>query len=65
MIPKYNYEQKVSFNWDENKTINGYVYIIDRNGIFADNTSVYYDIMSDDDKCLYKHIKEDELRARE
>ena len=59
--PKYNYDDKVEFDISD-KTVKGYVYIIDKYGIWEDNSDVYYDIMTFDETMLYKHIKEPNLR---
>ena len=59
--PKYNYDDKVEFNID-NKPVKGYIYIVDKYGIWEDNSDVYYDIMSLDETMLYKHIKEPNVR---
>ena len=58
--PKFNYDDKVTFMID-NRIVTGYVYIIDKYGIWEDNSDVYYDIMSEDETMLYKHIREDNL----
>ncbi len=58
--PKYNYDDKVMFVIDD-VPISGYVYIIDKDGVFEDNSDVYYDIMTEDETMLYKHIREDNL----
>lgn len=59
--PKFNYDDKVTFMIDD-KIVKGYVYIIDKYGIWEDNSDVYYDIMSEDETMLYKHIREDNLK---
>lgn len=38
--------------------IYGAVVIIDMNGTFEDNSQIYYDIWSEHDNMLYKHIPE-------
>ena len=58
---KFNYNDKVMFVIN-GIPIKGYVYIIDRYGVFEDSSSVYYDIMSEDETMLYKHIKEDNIK---
>lgn len=58
--PKFNYNDKVMFVIDD-VPIKGYVYIIDKYGVFEDNSNVYYDIMAEDENMLYKHIREDSL----
>lgn len=59
--PKFNYNDKVMFVID-GIPIKGYVYIIDKYGVFEDSSSVYYDIMSEDETMLYKHIREDNIK---
>ena len=59
--PKYNYNDKVTFNIDS-RPVKGYVYIINKYGTWEDNSDVYYDIMSEDETMLYKHIREDCLK---
>ena len=65
MIPKYNYNDIVSFSiideWGFETILTGKVYIIDRNGTFEQHKEVSYDIMVDDyngNHCLFKHIVE-------
>lgn len=65
MIPKYNYNDIVSFKIkdedDVERTLTGKVYIIDRYGTFEQHEEVSYDIMVDDynngNPCLIKHIR--------
>lgn len=59
--PKFNYNDKVMFVIDD-VPVKGYIYIIDKYGIWEDNSDVYYDIMTEDETMLYKHIREDCLR---
>lgn len=55
--PKFEYGDKVKFTINnEEKT--GSIYIIDRYGTFEDDSDVNYDIINDDETCLYKHINE-------
>ena len=69
MIPKYNYNDIVSFKIkDENDIehiLTGKVYIIDRYGTFEQHEEVSYDIMVDnynnENSCLIKHIRESQL----
>lgn len=56
--PKYLYGQSVEFKLN-NKTKRGIIYIIDPYGTFEDDSDVSYDIFVEDEKCLYKHIRED------
>lgn len=65
MIPKYNYDDIVSFSTIDEEgfetVLTGKVRIIDRNGTFEQHKEVSYDIMVDDyhgNPCLFKHIVE-------
>lgn len=66
MIPKYNYNDIVSFKIkdedDVERTLTGKVYIIDRYGTFEQHEEVSYDIIVDDyndgNPCLIKHTRE-------
>ena len=64
--PKFKLGDKVRFVIDNKEKV-GEVYIIDRWGTFFDDSDVSYDIMIDNDqeKCLYKHIREDGVSAVE
>ena len=57
--PKYKIGDSVKFNI-EGKEKTGTVHIVDKYGIFEDNSCVSYDIMSEYEgsKCLFKHIPE-------
>lgn len=57
MEAKYKKGDLVKFKL-EDKLYSGTVYIVDHDGIWEDKTSVYYDILSETDNCLYKHIRE-------
>jgi hypothetical protein len=58
--PKYNLGDTVSFVLDD-KLIVGEIAIIDRWGTFEDNSDVSYDVLSESQNCLYKHIREDKI----
>jgi len=36
----------------------GYIYVVDANGVLEDQRHVHYDIMVPDENCLYKHVNE-------
>ena len=55
--PKFELNDKVSFTLQE-KTIEGVVYIVDAYGTFENPNEVSYDVFSDDENVLYKHIPE-------
>lgn len=58
--PIYNLGDTVSFILEETLIV-GEIAIIDKYGTFEDNSDVSYDIFSEKDNCLYKHIREDEI----
>lgn len=67
--PKFEYGQKVRFtisdqNGNSIKKI-GTIEIIDRYGTFFDTSDVSYDILVEDENCLYKHITERIVEATE
>ena len=68
MIPKYNYDDIVSFKIkdynDKERILTGKVYIIDKYGTFEQHEEVSYDIMVDDSeegRILFKHIMESSI----
>ena len=67
--PKFEYGQKVRFTiTDQNgNSIEkiGTIEIIDRYGTFFDTSDVSYDILVEDENCLYKHITERIVEATE
>lgn len=58
--PKHKYGDLVQFEFN-GKVKNGTISIIDAYGTFYDKKNVYYDVMVEDDNCLYKHICEKDL----
>lgn len=58
--PKYKYGDIVQFNINGVKKV-GKIEIIDKYGIFFDNTDVFYDVLVEPELCLYKHIREDHI----
>lgn len=68
MIPKYNYNDIVSFKIkdynDKERILTGKMYIIDKYGTFEQHEEVSYDIMVDDSeegRILFKHIRESSI----
>lgn len=59
--PKFKIGDKVSFKL-EDKTITGEIHIIDPYGTFEDDSDVSYDIFSESENCLFKHINETLVR---
>ena len=55
--PQFKVGDKVRF-FVQDTMYTGYVYIVDAYGTFEYPDDVSYDIMLEDEKCLYKHIPE-------
>ena len=60
--PIYRHKQNVEFDLKD-RTVHGKVYIIDKFGTFEKDDEVSYDIFSEEDNCLYKHIPESMVRS--
>ena len=70
--PKYQESDIVKFdiiplNSDESIECEGWVYVVDKYGIFGYNDDVYYDVMVENyndtgEKMLVKHIKESNIK---
>ena len=56
-MPKYNLGDIVKFKI-QNEIKEGKIYIIDKYGTFDDNSDVSYDVLVENENCLYKHILE-------
>lgn len=59
--PKYKEGDIVKFRLQFHGTNiikEGIIYIVDKYGIFADNSDVYYDIFNEEENILYKHFIE-------
>lgn len=57
----------IPFNSDESIECEGYIFIVDKWGIFGYDDDVYYDIMVEDynntgERMLVKHIKESDIK---
>ena len=67
--PKFEYGQKVRFTISDQNGNSiekiGTIEIIDRYGTFFDSSDVSYDILVEDENCLYKHITERIVEATE
>ena len=55
--PQFKVGDKVRF-FVQDTMYTGYVYIVDAYGTFEYPDDVSYDIMLEDERCLYKHIPE-------
>lgn len=60
---KYNYGDVVKFEINGEVKI-GEIYIIDSNGTFFQREEPSYDIMVEDEECLYKHIRESLIKGK-
>lgn len=60
--PKYKVRDIVKFDVVEFGEQTGIVNVVDAYGIFADNSSVYYDVINH--LFNFKHIKEDNIKAK-
>lgn len=56
--PKFKLNEIVKFQLTNDIQKIGKVYIIDKYGTFFDKSDVSYDIMVEEENCLYKHINE-------
>lgn len=56
--PKFKHGDKVRFKVNDTVEKVGSIYIIDKWGTFFDKSDVSYDIMVEDENCLYKHFNE-------
>ena len=67
--PKFEYGQKARFTISDQNGNSiekiGTIEIIDRYGTFLDTSYVSYDILVEDENCLYKHITERIVEATE
>lgn len=58
---KYKRNDKVSF--EINGIVKqGYVYVVDAYGTFFQKDEPSYDVMVEEDNCLYKHIPESQVQ---
>ena len=58
--PKFKKGDMVKFNWKDGKKV-GKVCIVDVYGTFGQDKEASYDIMVEEDDCLYKHVPESEV----
>lgn len=62
--PKYKLNEMVSFSFGDD-TYSGTIEVVDKYGVFEDNSDVHYDILVDNYKgspCLFKHIIESDVK---
>lgn len=55
--PKFKEGDKVTFKCG-NKDLVGTVFIVDKYGTFDNPSDVSYDILVEEENCLYKHLTE-------
>ena len=53
----YSKGDMVKFRYDE-KVITGKITVVDSFDIVGDNNKISYDIFSEENNCMYKHINE-------
>ena len=63
--PKFSIYDLVRFKLDDGIERQGLVYVVDAYGTFEQNEDVSYDIMVTSENCLYKHVKEKFVEAKE
>lgn len=61
--PRYIYGDIVRIKWEDAEKI-GKVYIVDAHGTFDQSDEPSYDILVEEDNCLYKHILESEILGK-
>ena len=59
--PKFECGDKVRFKVNDTIEKVGEIYIIDKWGTFFDKSDVCYDIMVEEENCLYKHFNEKDI----
>lgn len=59
--PKFKKGDVVTFTLGEEE-ITGIVFVVDKWGVFCDDSDVYYDIFDEKGNMLYKHVKEKWVR---
>ena len=64
-IPKFNFGDRVKFDLN-GKTYEGSIEIIDKYGVFEDDSDVSYDIVvvEKDEEILVKHVNESKFNVR-
>ena len=62
--PEYSLGDIVTFKFDGNSKT-GYVYVVDAYGTFEQDEEPSYDIMVENENCLYKHIRESGISKKE
>ena len=61
--PKFKHGDKVRFKVADKEKV-GSIYIIDKWGTFFDKSDVCYDIMVEEENCLYKHFNEKDIISK-
>lgn len=55
--PEYGLGDIITFKFDGNSKT-GYVYVLDAYGTFEQDEEPSYDVMVEEENCLYKHVRE-------
>ena len=61
--PKYKCGDVVDFQYSRNGKF-GVIAIVDKYGVFEDNSEVYYDILINEENMLYKHVIETAINSK-
>ena len=59
--PKYSHSDTVEFTWGEDCIKTGQIHVVDAYGTFEQSAEPSYDVLVEDDNCLYKHICESNI----
>lgn len=62
--PSYQWGDIVQFSWGADCVKTGTVQVVDAYGTFEQNLEPSYDILVDEDNCIYKHICESEILGK-
>lgn len=61
--PRYHREDMVRIKWDDTEKV-GKITVVDAFGTFEQSEEPSYDILVEEDNCLYKHICESEILGK-
>ncbi len=62
--PKYKAFDKVEFKFSEGEVHNGVIWTVDKYGTYFDKSDVSYDIYVEEEKMIYKHINEKNVKRK-
>lgn len=58
--PRYHRDEMVRIKWDDAEKV-GKVFVVDAFGTIDQNEEPSYDILVEEDNCLYKHVCESDI----